>query len=103
MGPRMIAIVTAQELRLYSPAEADYYNEWIDRCIGDIRKYFAKPDLRVVMEAVTPEGEISDHFDGRILNPGHAIEGAWFLMYEGKLRGKKDYIDLGLSVRIAFA
>ena len=29
-----------------------------------------------------------DHFDGRTLNPGHAIEGAWFIMLEGKIPGR---------------
>ena len=31
------------------------------------------------MESVAPNGDIVDHFDGRLLNPGHAIEGAWFI------------------------
>ncbi|MFO0006894.1 MAG: AGE family epimerase/isomerase, partial [bacterium] len=38
------------------------------------------------MEAVAPDGAIVDHFDGRTLNPGHAIECAWFILHEGKLR-----------------
>ena len=50
MGLRMIAIVTAQEL--HSPAEADYYNEWIDCCI--IR---CQARSSCCVEAVTPEGE----------------------------------------------
>eukprot|EP01105_Mastigella_eilhardi_P027618 TRINITY_DN861_c0_g1_i1.p2 TRINITY_DN861_c0_g1~~TRINITY_DN861_c0_g1_i1.p2 ORF type:complete len:430 (-),score=137.72 TRINITY_DN861_c0_g1_i1:27-1286(-) len=99
MGPRMICIVTAQELRAcLGEGQDKYYTNWIDRCIADVVKYFAKPDLRAVMEQVTPEGEISDHFDGRMLNPGHAIEGSWFIMHEGKLRNRKDYIDLGLNM-----
>ena len=39
-----------------------------------------------MMETVGPGGEMLDHFDGRTLNPGHAIEAAWFIMWEGKLR-----------------
>ena len=33
------------------------------------------------------KGELLDHFDGRLLNPGHAIEGAWFILNEARRRG----------------
>ncbi|MCA9266813.1 MAG: AGE family epimerase/isomerase, partial [Planctomycetales bacterium] len=38
------------------------------------------------------------HFDGRTLNPGHAIEGAWFIMLEGKLRGDQELIQVGCQM-----
>ena len=82
MGPRMITIVTAQELRANLGDDAELRG-WIDRCIDDIRRLFVKPDLQCVMESVAPDGAILDHFDGRTLNPGHAIEGDWFIMHEG--------------------
>ena len=50
------------------------------------------------METVGHNGEIVDHFDGRTLNPGHAIEGAWFIMHEGKLRQDTALIETGLSM-----
>ncbi|MFM2241591.1 MAG: hypothetical protein RLZ97_446, partial [Verrucomicrobiota bacterium] len=82
LGPRMITLVTAQELELRLGKSAET-TAWIDRCISEIETWFVKPDMRVVMETVAPDGSISDHFDGRTLNPGHAIEGAWFIMEEG--------------------
>ena len=83
MGPRMITIVTAQELRA-NLGDDPHFTAWIDRCLDEIRRLFVKPDLRVVMESVAQNGEIVDHCDGRLLNPGHAIEGAWFIMEEGR-------------------
>ena len=97
LAPRMITIVTAQELRANLGAQPRF-NEWIDQCIEEIRRLFVKPDLRVVMECVGPKGEIMDHFDGRTLNPGHAIEGAWFILHEGKLRGDQNLIRLGCDM-----
>ncbi len=97
MGPRMITIVTAQELRT-NLGEDPHFNAWIDRCIDEIRRWFVKPDLRVVMESVAPNGDIVDHCDGRLLNPGHAIEGAWFIMLEGQHRGNPDLIRLGCDM-----
>jgi N-acylglucosamine 2-epimerase len=94
LAPRMITIVTAQELRADLGADAKL-NRWIDRCIDDIERLFCKRDLRCVMECVAPDGDIVDHFDGRMLNPGHAIEGAWFILREGKLRGDARFVRLG--------
>jgi N-acylglucosamine 2-epimerase len=96
IGFPMITINTAQQLRdSIGLADAD---AWIDRSIAMIRDHFLKPDLCAVMEAVGPGGEIIDHFDGRTLNPGHAIEGAWFIMSEGKLRGDDQLIRTGCQM-----
>jgi N-acylglucosamine 2-epimerase len=94
LGPRMIALMTAQELRLNLGADTKLEG-WIDRCIEEIERWFVKPDLECVMETVAPDGGIVDHFDGRMLNPGHAIEGAWFIMREGKHRRDQRMIKLG--------
>ena len=50
------------------------------------------------METVGVNGEILDHFDGRLLNPGHAIEGAWFIMAEGKRRNDAGLIQAGCQM-----
>ncbi|WP_182867271.1 AGE family epimerase/isomerase [Rhodopirellula sp. JC639] len=92
----MITIATAQELRdSIDLAEAQ---TWIDRSIETIRRFHTKPDLEAVMETVGPEGEIHDHFDGRTLTPGHAIEGAWFIMWEGKQRSDPQLVRLGCQM-----
>ncbi len=70
--------------------------EVIDNCIREISAYFVKDDIRCVMEQVSPDGKIIDHIDGRTLNPGHAIEGAWFILHEAKQRGNDpELISLG--------
>lgn len=94
LAPRMIALVTAQELRLDLGDDA-LLRGWIDRCIDEIERLFVKPELQCVMETVAPDGKVIDHFDGRTLNPGHAIEGAWFIVREGRHRGDQRLIDLG--------
>lgn len=96
IGFPMITIVTAQELR--QSIDLPDADEWIDRSIEVIRRDHLKPDIQCVMETVGPAGEIIDHFDGRMLNPGHAIEGAWFIMQEGKYRGDSELIQTGLTM-----
>jgi N-acylglucosamine 2-epimerase len=39
-----------------------------------------------------------DHFDGRTLNPGHALECAWFILHEAKLRRDARLRRLGLAI-----
>ena len=96
MGGPMITIATAQVLR--DALGTDEYDGVIDECIDEIRRDFLKPDLRAAMETVSPDGAILDHFDGRTLNPGHAIECAWFIMHEGKHRGDTELIELGATI-----
>jgi len=92
----MIRIFVCQSLReSIGFGEADAH---IDRAIAEITRDFVKPDLRCCMENVGTSGEIFDHFDGRILNPGHAIEASWFLMEEGRLRERPDYVRAGCDI-----
>lgn len=97
LGPRMMTIVTAQELRANLGNEP-HLTQWIDQCIDEIRRLFVKQEQRVVMESVATNGDIVDHFDGRLLNPGHAIEGAWFIMQEGDYRHDSELIQLGCTM-----
>jgi N-acylglucosamine 2-epimerase len=92
----MIQIVVCQRLR--ESIGLACASEHIDRAIAEIRRDFMKPDLRCCMENVGPGGEIVDHLDGRLLNPGHAIEGAWFMMEEGRLRDEPEYVRAGLDI-----
>ncbi|MCO8124780.1 AGE family epimerase/isomerase [Stieleria sp. TO1_6] len=96
IGFPMITIATAQELR--ESVGLSIAQEWIDRSIADIRQYHLKEDIQCVMETVSATGDIIDHFEGRTLNPGHAIEGAWFIMMEGKLRGDEGLIQTGCQM-----
>ena len=95
----MIMINVISELRKALPEKEEYLTAEIDREIGDCRRYFIRPEMRTVLETVGPDGELLlDHFEGRIVNPGHAIEGAWFIMEEGRRRGSEEYIRTGLDV-----
>jgi N-acylglucosamine 2-epimerase len=101
IGPLMIGIVTAQELREHLGdiiVRGKTCSEWIDAFISEIESDFLKPGLEVLMETVGEKGEVLDHLEGRLLNPGHAIECAWFIMHEGRLRHDTRMIGLGLNI-----
>ena len=84
IGVPMIMINTAQQLR--ATIGDDRCDEWIIKWIDEIERDFVKHEIRCVMEQVAPDGSIIDHIDGRTLNPGHAIEGAWFILQEAMHR-----------------
>lgn len=93
----MILIVTAQELR--KNLDDNSYTKWIDQSIEEIQNDFMKPEQKVVMETVGKNGEIINHFDGRMLNPGHGIEAAWFIMQEAKYRNNDpELVRIGTTI-----
>lgn len=97
MGPHMIRINTAQVLRDtigYESANAD-----IDFAIDAIDRNFVNREWKAVLETATPDGDLIDHFDGRLLNPGHAIEAAWFILHEAWIRDNDPrLVDLGCTM-----
>lgn len=97
IGVPMIMINTAQQVR--ETIGDPRCDEWISKWIAEIEQDFVKDDIRCVMEQVAPDGSIIDHIDGRTLNPGHAIEGAWFILHEAKYRNNDPHwIALGCKM-----
>lgn len=101
LAPLMITIVVAQELRANLGevhANGRTCSEWIDFAIAEIERDFFKPDLGALMEVVGERGVVLDGFEGRTLNPGHAIECAWFILHEAKHRADGRLLALGLAI-----
>lgn len=97
IGVPMIMMNTAQQLR--ETIGDERCDEWISIWIEEIKNYFVKDDIKCVMEQVAPDGSIIDHIDGRTLNPGHAIEGAWFILHEAKYKNNDpELIELGCKM-----
>jgi N-acylglucosamine 2-epimerase len=55
-------------------------------------------DRQLVLENVGPAGEFVDTPVGRLLNPGHAIELAWFLIHLAQRTGDADLIAPALDI-----
>ena len=52
----------------------------ITNCIHEVMHVFYDETSGLILENVNPDGSFSDSFEGRLLNPGHAIEAMWFIM-----------------------
>ena len=60
--------------------EPELVSETIDTCIYEVMEVFYNEQSGLIFENVNPDGSFSDSFEGRLLNPGHAIEAMWFIM-----------------------
>jgi N-acylglucosamine 2-epimerase len=93
----MIQINTFQVLRAADPGGS--YDGPIDRAIDEVFTYFVKPDKKALLETVGMNGEyLGDTPEGRCVNPGHAIETAWFVMEEGRKRSDQALIERALPI-----
>jgi N-acylglucosamine 2-epimerase len=80
----MILLATTQILR---QVDSDpLYQQVIDSSLHEVLHHFVKPQFKCLLETVGPQGEFVDEPVGREVNPGHAIETAWFILEEARHR-----------------
>lgn len=48
--------------------------------IHSVMEVFYQEGSGLILEHVSPTGDFVDSFEGRLLNPGHALEAMWFIM-----------------------
>ena len=98
LGRPMIMLNVTSVMRKADKENEKKYDEITDALIADI-KCFYKPEMKCMLESVTLENEyLSDVSEGRIINPGHSIECAWFLLEEGIRRGDGEIKDFARVV-----
>ena len=92
----MILINTASRIRevIDDPVLDLQINESLESL-----KDFMKEEFKALLEMVGPNGEFIDTCNGRVINPGHCIETAWFLLEEAKHRGwEKELTERALRI-----
>ena len=94
-GYPMIYLNVTSVMARVDPERADLYAERAEACVRDILQYHYHPELCAVLENVGPNGEARlDFTEGRIINPGHDIEGVWFLLEHAKKTGNKELVGI---------
>ena len=88
----MIMLSTAQVLRKIDNAK---YDPIAAESVKQILMHLTDKGL---LENVSPEGEFVNTPTGRIVNPGHSLEAAWFLMSEGMYTGDKKLLEIGKDI-----
>lgn len=77
-----------------------FLQKTIDTCIHEVMDVFYRPELGLIVENVSTDGQLVDNFDGRQLNPGHAIEAMWFIMDLGVRLNRRDLIDKAVKIAL---
>lgn len=80
--------------------QTDFLQETIENCIHEVMDVFYRPELGLVVEHLSTDGNLVDCFDGRLLNPGHAIESMWFIMDLGKRLGRPELIEKAVQIAL---
>ncbi|MEN6383963.1 MAG: AGE family epimerase/isomerase [Phycisphaerales bacterium] len=65
----------------------------LDMCVREVMGVFYDKKAGLLIENVGPKGEKLDCFEGRVLNPGHAIEAMWFMMDIANRRNDKALLN----------
>jgi len=87
LSPSMILLSTAHVLRKINPEK---YDAIAKKMTDDILLHLTDKGL---LENILPNGEIENSPTGRIINPGHSLEAAWFLMVQSELTSDKQLFD----------
>lgn len=95
----MILLNVTHIMREVDGADRAKYDENAKRLLWEIETYFYKPDLHIMLESVGQNGEIiSESAPCRVVNPGHDIECAWFILDEAEYFGEEKWKTLAKNV-----
>ncbi len=96
LSPVMIMLSTAQVMRSID-GMWDKYNKIAEECLKEILEggYLTE---KALLEHISEDGKPLDTPTGRIVNPGHSMEAAWFIMAEGILTNNKEAIEKAKNI-----
>jgi N-acylglucosamine 2-epimerase len=97
-GYALTMILSNLVLELEDLLDSDEVNSTVDQCVHEVMDVFLDSDRKLIYEQVARDGSHPDCFDGRLMIPGHGIEGMWFIMDIAERRGDQDLIDRAAQV-----
>lgn len=80
--------------------DRELIDQTIETCLNEVMNVFYNDELGLILENVTPEGEFSDSYEGRVLNPGHSLEAMWFIMDLGVKLNRPDIIEKATKIAL---
>ncbi len=91
----MILLNLIEELKEEPTDET--FAELAEWCVQRIHLHI-RPELNLVLETVGVDGRVLDSPEGRLVNPGHAIEAGWFLLDYARKRGDDTLVRTALNM-----
>ncbi len=91
LSPTMIMLSTASVMRS-GGRNTDKYSKIARECADEII-YGGFLTERALLESVSRNGGFCNTPNGRVVNPGHSLECAWFLISEGLISKRNEYLE----------
>jgi N-acylglucosamine 2-epimerase len=96
--PMILFNLSLELEHLLAPAEVE---ATIDLCLHEVMDVFCDRQQNIIYENIAPSGARVDSFEGRTLNPGHAIEAMWFIMDIGRRRKDQALIEQATDIALS--
>lgn len=87
-------------LELESVIGSSKVDALLPEVIHEVMEVFYQPESGLILENVYEDGSFCDSFEGRLLNPGHAIEAMWFIMDLGVRSNDKGLIQKAKEIML---
>ena len=95
--PMILCNMALEAEQMIDPALLD---ATIRDCIHQVMEVFYRGELGLIVENVAADGELSDSFEGRQINPGHTLEAMWFIMNLGVRLNDRALIDKAVKIAL---
>ena len=95
--PMILCNMALEAEQMIDPALLD---ATIRDCIHQVMEVFYRGELGLIVENVAADGELSDSFEGRQINPGHSLEAMWFIMNLGVRLNDRALIDKAVKIAL---
>ncbi len=95
--PMILCNMALEIEQLIDPAILD---RTVKECLHEVMEVFYREELGLIVENVTLDNELSDSFEGRLINPGHGLESTWFIMNLGLRLNNKELIDKATKIAL---
>ena len=86
----MILLEVTQELNEISPDPR--LQDVVEECLKAILDHHVRRTDGAILENLSLDFQALDTPQGRLINPGHGFESAWFVMHQGRRRGQSEVI-----------
>ena len=98
-GTPMIILNVTSILLQADPERRALYEERAAQCVDEMFRYHVKPELKCVLENVAEDGTPRLYYtEGRTVNPGHDIEGVWFLLEHAQRTGDRELVKKAAQI-----
>ncbi len=96
-------ILCNMALEIEPMIDKELLDRTIEECLKEVMEVFYRPELGLIVENVTTDGELADTFEGRLINPGHSLEAMWFIMNLGVRLNDKSLVEKAIQIALKTA